>query len=121
METSTARTALGIVTLVLAAVLLVPLLFGGMLGMGMGGSGATWHDHWMGFDGQWSWWWFAASLLGRLLVLAVVLGGGYLLLKSLGGGQHRGDSALDELRRAYARGDLTDEEFERRRDRLQRD
>ncbi|WP_435362939.1 SHOCT domain-containing protein [Haloarchaeobius sp. DYHT-AS-18] len=120
MDTTSARSGLGIVALLLAAVLFVPLLFGGMMGMGMAGSGATWHDHWMGFDGQWSWWWFAASLLGRLLVLAVVIGGGYLLVKSLGGGQPS-DSALDELRRAYARGDLTDEEFDRRRERLERD
>ncbi|WP_435334932.1 SHOCT domain-containing protein [Haloarchaeobius sp. TZWWS8] len=118
METKATRTGLTVVALVLATVFLVPMLFGGM----MGTMGGTWHDHWMGFDGQWSWWWFAASLLGRLLVLAVVLGGAYLLLRAMTRAEPgRGDPALVELRRAYARGDLTDEEFEYRRERLERE
>jgi putative membrane protein len=58
----------------------------------------------------------------RLLVLALLLAGGYLLLRSVGGEREdERDPALEELRRAYARGDLTDEEFEHRRERLGRE
>jgi putative membrane protein len=48
---------------------------------------------------------------GGLLALLVVA-----LARGLGDGGE--DEALAELRRAYARGDLSDEEYERRRERL---
>ncbi len=58
-----------------------------------------------------------------LLLLAVLILG-YLLYKDknkqLSLGQET-DDALEELRIAYARGDLSDEEFEKRRDRLERE
>lgn len=61
--------------------------------------------------------------LGLLVVwLAVLLGIGYLLYRGLVGamGSSRtGDPALDELRLAYARGDLSEEEFEARRAKLE--
>lgn len=55
-----------------------------------------------------------------LLSVLVVLGIGYALYKALVG-DHVADHnpALEELRMAYARGDLTDEEFQQRRERLQ--
>lgn len=57
-----------------------------------------------------------------LLFLLVLLGVGYFLYRALVGGrilEH--DRALEGLRTAYARGDLTTEEFEQRRQRLRRD
>ncbi|SFG35005.1 putative membrane protein [Halopelagius inordinatus] len=61
--------------------------------------------------------------IGMMLsFLVVLLGVGYFLYRGLVGGQVLGhDRALEELRTAYARGDLTDDEFEQRRERLQRD
>jgi putative membrane protein len=60
------------------------------------------------------------SIVLSLVWLVVLLGVGYLIYRW---STHRhpgaGDPALDELRLAYARGDLTDEEFEERRSRLQ--
>lgn len=57
-----------------------------------------------------------------LLFLLVILGVGYVLYRGLVGGQVlEHDRALEELRSANARGNLTDEEFEQRRQRLRRD
>ncbi|MDG5761039.1 SHOCT domain-containing protein [Natronococcus sp. A-GB1] len=58
--------------------------------------------------------WFTVLLW--LFPLAVILGDGYLLYRALvGSSSRRSDPALEELRVAYARGDLSDEEFEKRR------
>jgi len=62
--------------------------------------------------------------IGTMLVFLVVLVAvGYVLYRALvsgRGGLAHTDAALEELRLAYARGDLTDEEFERRRETLRR-
>lgn len=59
--------------------------------------------------------------LGMLVVwLVVLLGGGYLLYRAFAGGDRaETDPALEELRLAYARGDLSAEEYEERRSRLE--
>lgn len=70
--------------------------------------------------------WFAVvGLLGQLLWVAALLAVGYLLYRAVtsGGGRDgrggdRADPALEELRLAYARGEVNDEEYERRRERL---
>ncbi|SIS03793.1 SHOCT domain-containing protein [Natronorubrum thiooxidans] len=99
------RTVL-IVILALVAVPLVMMvaavpMMGGMYtgawgnGMGMG-------------TGSWLW-----MTLLPLLFLFLIGYGGYRLLGS------DDDTAVEELRRAYARGDLTHEEYEKRRQRLE--
>lgn len=108
---------LRILLIVAAVVLLVPFLVMVVMMpiMGMWGGGH------MGDVGMWGgagWMW----LLMWLLVLAVVLGVGYLMYRGIRQtGGRREDAALEELRVAYARGDLSDEEFETRRERLQRE
>lgn len=52
-------------------------------------------------------------------VLVILLGGAYLLYRTIRADSSDGDRALEELRLAYARGDLTDEEYETRRRRLE--
>ncbi|PSP86299.1 hypothetical protein BRC83_01140 [Halobacteriales archaeon QS_1_68_17] len=54
-----------------------------------------------------------------LLLVLVVAGVGSALYRGLDGEPR--DRALEELRLAYARGELSDEEYEERRDRLERD
>ena len=59
-----------------------------------------------------------------LVWLVVIVGIGYLVYRGLLKGAEPGttvDPALEELRLAYARGDLTDEEFEDRRETLSKD
>lgn len=64
------------------------------------------------------------GLLGQLGILLLLVGGGYLLYRALvddSGIHNRGtsDTAMDELRLAYARGEVSEEEYETRRKRLQ--
>lgn len=105
---------------ILAIVLLFPLLMLFMIFLpmaGLSGGGHMWNGHMWG-DGGLGWVW----LIMWVGALAVFLGIGYLLYRAtLGGSDRRTDPAIEELRRAYARGDISDEEFERRRERLRRD
>jgi putative membrane protein len=57
-----------------------------------------------------------------LIWLVVLVGGGYLVYRwATGDGSIGTDPALEELRMAYARGDVTEEEYERRRSKLERE
>ncbi|MFC7097129.1 SHOCT domain-containing protein [Halobaculum marinum] len=117
MSAETRIDATTAVILIVAALVALPLLtmgFGGMMGFG----GA------MGYgmmDGTTGGGWSLVGLAVQVAVLAAILGGGYLLVTRTRDGDSGDDAALEELRRAYARGDLTDEEFETRRDRLERE
>ncbi|WP_254767492.1 MULTISPECIES: SHOCT domain-containing protein [Natrialbaceae] len=118
---STERTSDGllrIVLIVLAVIVLFPLLMMvfavpmmGMMGWWWGGGMAG------GLSPLWG--------IGMMLVWLVVLVGiGYLLYRGLVGRvgpSMSSDRALEELRVAYARGDLSDEEFEERRAKLRRE
>lgn len=99
-----------LLVIILTIVLLVPLLmmvFAWPM-MGMWGGGHMW-------DGTGATWW----PLMWLVFLVLLTGGGYLLYRASTRSDGREtDTALDELRTAYARGDLSDEEFEQRRQRL---
>ncbi|MFC7208948.1 SHOCT domain-containing protein [Natronoarchaeum sp. GCM10025321] len=104
-----------IVLLILGAIILLPLLtmgigFGGMMGYGgmMGQYGGT------------GGWWPLVGMLVPLIFLLILLGGGYLVFRRISETQTSRNPAMEELRTAYARGDLTDEEFEARRERLER-
>ena len=108
---------LKIVLLVIAVIVLGPMLMMalafpmmGMWGGMMGGFGPG-----SGFSPLWG--------VGMMLLwLLVLVGGGYLVYRwARGSGGAGTDQALEELRLAYARGDLTDEEFEERRSRLGRE
>ncbi|ADJ16440.1 MULTISPECIES: SHOCT domain-containing protein [Halococcaceae] len=96
----------GLAILVLAPMLMMGFampMMGGMYGYGAGGNAGL------------------VGLLVPLVVLLVVLGAGYLLVRRVAGHTDSRDTALEELRSAYARGDLSDEEFETRREKLESD
>ena len=104
-----------IVLLILGAIIVLTLLtmgmgFGGMMGYGgmMGGYGTT------------SGWWPLVGMLVQLVFLLLLLGGGYLVFRRVTASQSSLNPAMEELRMAYARGDLTEEEFEARRNKLER-
>ena len=108
--------ALGVLVLV---VLLGPLLGGGMLGMGgMMGPGVA---PGQGVPGGWGW--GLAMGLGWLAMLAfwgAVIVGVILLVRTLGGPAggataRREDDALTILRRRYASGELSREQYEQMR------
>jgi len=106
---------------IIGAVFIVPLFFMsfGMMGFGpmMGG---MWGGHMWG-DGTMPGWMFLVGIVMQLLFLAALLGGGYLIYRAITGSESNSDQALEELRLAYARGELTDEEYEQRREALDRD
>ncbi|MFP8956940.1 SHOCT domain-containing protein [Natrialbaceae archaeon A-CW3] len=107
------RTIIVIVAILFLAPFVLMVLLWPAMGMGGGHmwNGGMW-------DGTGSWFWMGSWLFTVLVVGAI----GYLLFSALRGSDGREtDSALEELRLAYARGDLTDEEFEQRRERLERD
>ena len=105
---------LRLILIIVAAILLVPLLM--MLFMiPVMGLGHMWY-----FDGTRGSFW--PLLVFGLICLIVLSGIIYLLYSAIRGLQRdSSDVAMEELRQAYARGELTDEEFEERRNRLQRE
>lgn len=111
---------LAILLLVVGAIVVLPALLMGFGMMGFGMMGGTW-GHGMWSDGAVPGWIVLAGVVFRFLFLAAVVAGGYFLYRAMTGSDGDGDAALEELRIAYARGDLTEEEYEQRRERLKRD
>lgn len=114
---STADRTLRVVLLVLAVLVLLPMLLMVVAMPMMGMMGWWWDGGTARFSPLWG--------IGMMLVwLVVFVGIGYLLYRGLvaGGSSATGstDPALEELRLAYARGDLSEEEFETRREKLRR-
>ncbi len=102
--------------IVILGLLLLPLLAMALMipMMGLWGGGHMWNGMWTG--GGWMW------LLMALIPLVVLLGVSYLLYSvTREPDEQQPDPAVQELRSAYARGDLTEEEFEKRLERLQQD
>lgn len=108
-DDSALRTAVYVVLLLLA----IPILMMLVMMPVMAGVGWDMHTAWHGSGGGWMW-----GLM--MLVPVVVLAGfGYLLYTIVSSSnRQQGGRAGEELRAAYARGDLSDDEFEQRRKRL---
>ncbi|WP_178916766.1 SHOCT domain-containing protein [Natronomonas gomsonensis] len=104
-----------ILLLLLGALILFPLLL-----MGMGFGGMMGYGGMMGQYGGTGGWWPFVGMLVPLVFLLVLIVGGYLVFRRMSETQTSHNPAMEELRLAYARGDLTDEEFEARREKLQR-
>lgn len=110
-----------LILLVVGALLIFPMLFMGFGMMGIGPMmGGMWGSGMWG-DGRMTGWMFIAGIVMQLLFLAVLIGGGYLIYRAIRSSDSDSDQALEELRLAYARGELTDEEYEQRREALERD
>lgn len=103
-----------ILLFVLGAFILLPLLT-----MGMGFGGMMGYGGMMGEYGSTRGWWPFIGILVPLVFLHVLLGVGYLIFRRVSDTQSSHNPAVEELRLAYARGDLTDEEFEARREKLE--
>lgn len=115
MATSRSSDGLVLVVLVVLVVVLVPLVMMALMLPTMGMVGWWWGDGAMG-PGHVPLW----GLGVMLLWLAVPVGIGYVLYRGLVRRDDRraADPAVEELRLAYARGDLSEQEFEDRLDRL---
>lgn len=109
--------------ILLGLLIVVPMLGVGLMGPAhMGGGmwgGGMWGDGMWGSGGAIPVWAFLFAVVSQLAFLGLLAIGAYLLYRAVTG--TRSDPALEELRLAYARGELTDEEFEQRRDALERE
>lgn len=118
-QTQASNTDSGVQALIVALLVLIAIPFVMMAVMmpmmGVWGFGHMSGWMWNGTGTSWGW------IVMWLILLGVILGGGYLLYRALRTPRTGSDPALESLRTAYARGDLSDEEFERRRERLKRD
>lgn len=114
--TTTDRRLVTIVLVALAVLLLLPF---GLMGVGMFGMGPTMGGMWGG--GTLPGWYPLLAAAIQLLFLVGLAGALYLAVRLLAQSGDDTDEALDALRTAYARGDLTDEEYEHRKDVLERD
>ncbi|WP_253736409.1 SHOCT domain-containing protein [Halohasta salina] len=112
---TTDRQLVWIVLAIVAALIIVPLF--GMLWAGpmMGG---MWGTGMWGTNGM-SGWMLIVGVGMPLLLFAVIVGAVSLGYRAMRNRDGEADPAVQELRAAYARGDLSDEEYERRRDRLE--
>ncbi|GAA0662923.1 SHOCT domain-containing protein [Natronoarchaeum mannanilyticum] len=120
MPENTTDSSLVAIVLALAALVVLPVIVmgGGMMGFGPM-MGAWEHGMWGG--GTMPIWMLLVGVVMQLLFLAAIVGAVYLLYRAVAGSDDDADRALEELRIAYARGELTDEEYEQRRDALERD
>ena len=110
----TSNDTLRLVLIVLAIVVLGPMLmmFLAFPMMGMWGGGMMGGFGGLGVSPLW-------GVAMSLVWLVVLVGGGYLVYRwATGAGSMGTDPAMEELRLAYARGDITEEEYEARRSRL---
>lgn len=110
---------------VLVLVVLLPLLgwaMGGMMGPGMMG----WGPYGGAANTGWPWW-LAMGVGSLMMVLfwGAVIAGGYFLVRALAESGNRGaaiqsETPLDILKRRYAAGEISGEEYERMRQDLER-
>lgn len=116
---TTDRQLVWVVLAIVAALIVLPAF---VMGFGMMGAGpmmgGMWGDHMWGMSGA-SGWLLVIGVGMQLLFLAVIVGAIYLGYRALTKQDGSPDPALEELRAAYARGDLSDDEYERRRERLE--
>lgn len=89
-----------VLTPLLLMMIMMPMMMGGMAGNGT-----------MTMSPMWG----LIMMLGGFFIL---LATGYVLYRALHGAVKNTDPAIEELRMAYARGDITKEEFEQRKNNL---
>ncbi|WP_440991627.1 SHOCT domain-containing protein [Haloarchaeobius baliensis] len=119
-EHTTDNSLVTLVIVVLGALLVLPLLFMGFGMLGYGGMMGGW-EHGMWNGGTAPGWVVLFGALIQLGFLVAIVGVGYLIFRAVTGSSTEREPALEELRLAYARGDISDEEYETRRERLERD
>lgn len=118
MTTHSRDSQLGIMAILAVGLLLVlPILAMGIGMMGVGTMGGHWGGHWSGMS---SWFPVVGFLVPLLLVVGLLLSGAYVILGPMDD-RSADEEALAELRRAYAGGELSEEDYQELRDHLESD
>lgn len=107
------KTALIIGGIVVAILIILPLVFGLISGWQYGGWGMMGPGMMGGFGTMWLMPVFWILILGLIIWAVVALVRG--LSEPKGSGSSRADSALDILKRRYARGEINKEEYEEKK------
>ena len=109
------KTALIVGGIALALLIALPLLWGGLSGWQVGG----WGMMGPGMMGGFGWWWLMPILMVLFLILGiwavVALVRGVSQPRDSDSGSSRPDSALEVLRKRYARGEISKEEYEEKK------
>jgi len=131
METNVLRWRRSTVVGAALGALALPVAFGGVALAHGGDDGLHHHDGWMGTHGGVGGWMGAGTGLLWLLAVGLLLVVVGLVLYAALSGRSRGDrdgrpgnraeDAMAVLRRRYAQGEIDEDEFERRRARLETD
>ncbi len=99
--------------IVVAVLIVVPIVFGAVSGWQDGG----WGMMGSGMMGGFSWWWFMPIFF--ILFWGLVILGIVALVRNLSGSRgadsSRVDSALEVLKKRYARGEIGKEEYEEKK------
>ncbi len=107
------KTALIIGGVIIAIVIVVPLVFGGIFGWQNGG----WGMMGPGIMGGFGWGWLMPIFM--ILFWGLVIWGIVALVRGLSGSRgsdsSKADSALEVLKRRYARGEINKEEYEEKK------
>ena len=107
------KTALIIGGIVVVVIIVLPLIFGAVTGWRYGG----WGMMGPGMMGGFGWWWLMPIFF--IIFWGLVIWGIVSLVRGLSGsggsGSSRADSALEILKKRYARGDITKEEYEEKK------
>ncbi len=107
------KTALIISGVIITIAIVVPLVFGAVSGWQSGG----WGMMGSGMMGGFSWWWFMPIFM--ILFWGLVIWGIVALVRGLNGSRgsnsSRADSALEVLKKRYARGEINKEEYEEKK------
>ena len=107
------KTALIISGVIITIAIVVPLVFGAVSGWQSGG----WGMMGAGMIGGFSWWWFMPIFM--ILFWGLAIWGIVALVQGLSGSRgsdsSRADSALEVLKKRYARGEINKEEYEEKK------
>ncbi len=102
------KIALIIGGIVVAVLIVLPIVFGAVSG---------WQNGGWGMMGGFSWWWFMPIFM--ILFWGLVIWGIVALVRGLSGSRgsdsSRADSALEVLKKRYARGEINKEEYEEKK------
>ena len=112
-DSSIVRVVLAVVLILIAIPFVMMVVMMPMMGTWGVGHMNGWMWDGSGASGVW--------ILMWVVMLGILLGGGYLIYRALLTPRQSSDAALEALRTAYARGDISDEQFEKRRQRLRQD